>query len=102
MSNTRRARIRQAPSAPRERCAFCGRSLGSGSVRRALRLKTGQLACAKCRETGGLQRLACGHFALPGARIISENGDGKTFVCTDCSSSGTRQLVDINDFRREA
>jgi hypothetical protein len=69
---------------PAERCSFCGRKAGA----RLLRLKSGQNACPRCRETGYFQRLACGHFALPGALRVNENGDGKTFVCGNCCSPG--------------
>ncbi len=100
MSNTRRARA-AIDQAPRERCSFCRRALGPGSVRRALRLKSGQLACAKCRETGYLKALACGHVALPGVRVVNESGDGKTFVCLNCASSG-KPVMDVSDFRKLA
>ena len=97
MSNTRKAR--GSGQAPAERCTFCGRRLGRGSALRALRLRTGQIACARCRETGHLRRLACGHFALPGALIVNESGDGQTFTCKACAPGG-QPLVNIADYRK--
>lgn len=84
MSNTRKAR--GSGTAPKERCTFCGRGLGRGSALRALKLKNGQVACARCRENGHLQRMACGHLALPGMLIVNESGDGKTFTCKACAT----------------
>jgi hypothetical protein len=86
MSNTRKAR--GSGRVLKERCTFCKGALGRGA---ALRLRTGQVACARCRETGYLQKLSCGHFTLPGALVINENGDGKTYVCADCAS-GAREF----------
>src|SRR6266567_5808915 len=79
MSNRRK--LRGAGAAPAERCTFCGRKAGS----RALRLRTGQVACPRCTEHGSIRKMACGHYALPGAAVINVSGDGKTFVCAACS-----------------
>jgi hypothetical protein len=69
--------------APAERCTFCG---GNARGTRALRLRTGQVACPRCQEHGGLQRLACGHYGVAGALKVVECGDGKTFVCAACAA----------------
>lgn len=81
MSNRRKVRDPGAP--PAERCTFCRGALGRGH---ALRFRTGQVACARCRENGGIQPLACGHLGVAGALKVNENGDGKTFVCGACAT----------------
>jgi hypothetical protein len=94
MSNTRKAR--GSGRVLKERCTFCGGALGRGVP---LRLRAGQVACARCRESGCLRRLACGHLALPGALVVNESGDAKTWVCRTCAT-GTQPLTMISDAKR--
>lgn len=90
MSNRRKASAGRVLS---QRCSFCGHAAGG---LRALHLRGGQVACPRCQERGALQRLACGHYGVPGGFKVNENGDGKTFVCascaTDTSQFGTARL----------
>ncbi len=75
MSNKRRLSSGRVTS---ERCSFCGHAAGGP---RALRLRTGQVACPHCQERGSLRKLACGHYGVAGALQVN-NG---TWVCAACA-----------------
>lgn len=81
MSNRRR--LKAAGSVPAERCTSCGHRIGR--LDGALRLRTGQVICPRCRQHGTPQRLSCGHYVPPGSLMINDNGDGKTYRCVRCS-----------------
>lgn len=83
MSNRRK--VRPDGTTPAERCTSCGRRTGRYAVASVLRLRTGQVICPRCREHGGLQRMACGHVVTPGSLVINDNGDGSTYRCAQCS-----------------
>ena len=68
---------------PAERCTSCGRRIGAHAD--ALRLRTGQVICPRCRQHGELPRLSCGHVALPGTFISSDSEDHSTVQCPRCS-----------------
>jgi hypothetical protein len=67
----------------RARCSFCSRRIGANDD--VLRLRTGQIACPRCRQHGKLAQLPCGHYSLPGAFTISDSDDGSNHQCTQCS-----------------
>lgn len=82
MSNRRKCRLGRVTS---ERCSFCGRAAGGP---RALRLKTGQVACPRCQEYGQWERLDCGHLSLPGAKIMRNVGGTGESRCLRCAGEG--------------
>jgi predicted RNA-binding Zn-ribbon protein involved in translation (DUF1610 family) len=81
MSNKRKLKVADAGTA--ERCTSCGRRIGANAD--ALRLRTGQVICPRCRQNGELPRLACGHYALPGTLVSSDSDDLSTMQCPRCS-----------------
>ena len=81
MSNRRK--LKSADAGPVERCTSCGHRIGAHAD--ALRLRTGQVICPRCREHGGLPRLSCGHYALPGTLVSSDSEDHSTMQCPQCS-----------------
>ena len=81
MSNKRKLKVADAGTA--ERCTSCGRRVGAHAD--ALRLRTGQVICPRCRQNGELPRLTCGHYALPGTLVSSDSDDLSTMQCPRCS-----------------
>lgn len=88
MSNKRRVRG-AAASRPAERCTFCSRRIGK--LADALRLRTGQVACPRCRQGGELPRLACGHVALPGTLMLSDSTEDN-YQCPQCSPANAARF----------
>ena len=86
MSNRRRLKV--ADAGPVERCTSCGRRIGAHAD--ALRLRTGQVICPRCRQRGELPRLSCGHYALPGTFISTDSDDRSTVQCPQCSPVAAR------------
>jgi hypothetical protein len=56
----------------------------------ALRLRTGQVACPRCRQGGELPRLPCGHVALPGSLIVTDSEDGSNYQCAQCAPQAAK------------
>lgn len=81
MSNRRK--LKGADATPAERCTSCGRRIGATAD--ALRLRTGQVVCPRCRQYGGLTRLACGHYSLPGSLVTTDSEDHGNTQCMQCS-----------------
>lgn len=80
MSNRRRLRgeIRE-----RDRCSHCGHRVGRNAD--ALRLRTGRTVCPRCRQSGSLPRLACGHVALPGSFVVVNQDGTGAYRCARCA-----------------
>ncbi len=81
MSNTRKLRG-AAASRSAERCTSCNRRIGAKM--NVLRLRTGQVICPRCQQSGSLPVLPCGHVALPGTLMISDSTSGN-YQCPQCS-----------------
>lgn len=81
MSNRRK--LKGADAGPAERCTSCGHRIGAKAD--ALRLRTGQVICPRCRQYGDLPRASCGHYVLPGQLISSDSDDHSTMQCPACS-----------------
>lgn len=43
------------------------------------------MICPRCRQHGGLPRLSCGHYALPGSLMVTDSEDGSNYQCPQCS-----------------
>ena len=94
MSNRRRLRGAAAVKV-RDRCSGCGGRVGK--LADALRLRTGQVICPRCRQSGQLPRAGCGHIVLPGSfTVVNDGGDGGS-RCPACApaaaaAAGIRRL----------
>jgi predicted RNA-binding Zn-ribbon protein involved in translation (DUF1610 family) len=86
VSNTRKLRG-AAASRSAERCTSCRRRIGAGMD--VLRLRTGQVICPRCQQSGSLPRLPCGHVALPGTLMTSDSTEGN-YQCPKCSPHAAR------------
>jgi len=85
VSNKRKLKVADAGTV--ERCTSCTRRIGANVD--ALRLRTGQVICPRCRQYGGLERLSCGHTVLPGSFVVlNAGGDGKS-RCPQCAPGDT-------------
>jgi predicted RNA-binding Zn-ribbon protein involved in translation (DUF1610 family) len=78
-----RRKLKGADATPAERCTSCGRRISATAD--ALRLRTGQVICPRCRQFGEIPRLSCGHYALPGTLVSSDSEDHSTMQCPQCS-----------------
>jgi predicted RNA-binding Zn-ribbon protein involved in translation (DUF1610 family) len=81
VSNKRKLKL--AGAEPAERCTSCGHRIGKNAD--ALRLRTGQVICPRCRQFGEIPRLSCGHYALPGTLVSTDSEDHSTMQCPQCS-----------------
>jgi len=81
VSNRRRLKV--AGAEPAERCTSCGHRIGKNAD--ALRLRTGQVICPRCRQYGDIPRLSCGHYSLPGSLVITDSDDYGNMQCAQCS-----------------
>ena len=50
----------------------------------ALRLRTGQVICPRCRQHGSLPRLACGHVVPTGSFVVRNVGGQGELRCPTC------------------
>ena len=83
MSNRRKLR-RAASSRPAERCSGCGHRIGK--LQDALRIRTGQVFCPRCRQTGEHMRCpGCGRAVLPGSFIVRNAGGYNDVRCPACA-----------------
>jgi hypothetical protein len=82
MSNARKPKLR-APDT-RDRCSACGRRIGK--LASALRLRTGQVICPRCQQSGGPANCpSCGRVTLPGSLIIINEGGNADTRCPSCA-----------------
>ena len=81
MSNKRK--LKAAGAALAERCTSCGRRIGATAD--ALRLRTGQVICPRCRQFGEIPRLSCGHYSLPGSSVVRNAGGNNDVRCPQCA-----------------
>ena len=85
MSNKRK--LKSDGAGPVERCTSCGRRIGKNDD--ALRVRTGQVICPRCRQYGDIPRLPCGHYALPGSFVVRNEGGNNDIRCAQCGQDGT-------------